>query len=989
MPFQRRAGCTLLVVCVSLLLTSLLSAQPTPARANPGLTQRLPWSTSRVTGSPEPPTPYRTERAFPQLTFDHPVEMTFVPGTPRLLVAELMGKIHTFVNEPQASRKELMFDLAAHNRGFSRLYGLTFHPRFTENRTCLISYVLEGKTPEGTRVSRFRMLPGDPPRIDPESEEIVLTWLSGGHNGCALAFGPDGCLYVSAGDGGDAFPPDGRNSGQDLSNVLATVMRIDVDRPDPGRLYGVPKDNPFLEMPGARPEIWAYGFRNPWKMCFHPDDGSLWVGDVGWEMWEMIYRVQRGGNYGWSVKEGSQPVLGERKRGPTPILPPTVEHSHTEARSISGGYVHHNRRRLPELHGAYVYGDYVTGKVWGARHDGREVTWLKELVDTPLQIVGFGNDADGEVYPVCHETGVIHRLVPNPVATRNEAFPTKLSETGLFSSTAQQQPASGVLPYSINAQPWSDGLTAERFVAVPGQQKLGVWDKENTQIGYIKGTWKYPPDSLLVKTLSVPASEDGRRPAKRIETQVLHLDGDTWRGYAYLWNDEQTDAALAPAEGTDVKLSLSDGTQTWHVASRTECILCHTTRAGTVHAFHPPQLNRHHDYGAGPVNQLHALAQAGLFEQTPDFDVRPTPDPHDATADLDRRARTYLHVNCAHCHRRGGGGAAFADLRGEITLDKTNLLARPTQGTFGIHGAQVVHPQRPEHSVLYYRLSKLGRGRMPYFGSQIVDQRGVQLIHDWIAQLKPDPKTAAAETSESLQQLSQREQQLASKLPTSPMAELKPLVDQLLSSTSGALRVVQVAESAGLSAAVREALVRQGVAHAEPQIRDLFERFVPEEKRVQRLGSSIKPEAILSLSGNIGRGRALYFDTAGVQCKNCHRLENSGTDLGPDLRAIAKKLNRPQLLESILQPSKAVDPKFVSYLVETTQGTVYTGLLVEKTDEHIVLKDAQNKPLRLAAADVELLAPQAQSLMPELLLRDMTGQEVADLLEFLSTLTGE
>ncbi len=438
-----------------------------------------------------------------------------------------------------------------------------------------------------------------------------------------------------------------------------------------------------------------------------------------------------------------------------------------------------------------------------------------------------------------------------------------------------------------------------------------------------------------------------------------------------------------------MKLTLENRSQTWHVASRTECILCHTTRAGTVHGFNPPQLNRLHDYGRGPAPQLQTLAHIGLFEQTPDFDVRPPADPYDDTASLEARARSYLHLNCAHCHRRGGGGTAFIDLRGDLPLAKTNLLTRPTQGPFGIQGAQVVFPGLPEHSVLYYRMSKLGRGRMPYFGSSIVDARGVQLVRDWIAQLERPKGASVPEGAETVTQVSQREQQLLARVKIASGDELAKSIEQLLASTSGALRLLEKLEQSGLPGSTRKTILQKGVAHAEPQIRDLFERFVPEEQRVQRLGASIKPAEILSLAGDALRGRALFATTAGVQCKNCHKAQGVGTELGPDLTAIGKKLNRAQLLESILEPSRAVDPKYVTYLVETSQGLVYTGLLVEKTDREVMLRDAQNKPVRIAANAIELSAPQAQSMMPELLLRDMTAQEVADLLEFLVGLRGE
>ena len=152
-------------------------------------------------------------------------------------------------------------------------------------------------------------------------------------------------------------PPDVMMTGQDCSDLLSSVLRIDVDHAEPGKPYRIPPDNPFVNMPGVRPEIWAFGFRNPWKMSFDRATGDLWVGDVGWELWELIFKVKRGGNYGWSVMEGPQPVNVEGRRGPTPILPPIKAHPHSEAASITGGYVYHGTR-LPELAGAYIYGDY-------------------------------------------------------------------------------------------------------------------------------------------------------------------------------------------------------------------------------------------------------------------------------------------------------------------------------------------------------------------------------------------------------------------------------------------------------------------------------------------------------------------------------------------------------------------------------------------------------------------------------------------------------
>src|SRR5205814_6222022 len=176
--------------------------------------------------------------------------------------------------------------------------GLACPPTSETNRECCISDTRRGQKGEttladGTRLSRFKVKDSEPPRVDPTSEEILLTFLQGGHNGGDLHFGPDGMLYISTGDAADPNPPDPFNTGQDISDLLSSILRIDVDRKDQGKHYAVPKDNPFVGMKGARPEVWAYGFRNPWRMGFDRQTGELFVGDVGWELWEMVHRDRK------------------------------------------------------------------------------------------------------------------------------------------------------------------------------------------------------------------------------------------------------------------------------------------------------------------------------------------------------------------------------------------------------------------------------------------------------------------------------------------------------------------------------------------------------------------------------------------------------------------------------------------------------------------------------------------------------------------------
>lgn len=1056
---------TAALLTVLLIRTGLGSAEPrragVPAKGERpfGIARRVPWITSRVVGSPDPPHPYRIERVFQKLRFKNPLLITTAPGSSRFFVGEHVGKLWSFPNDPNAAKADLFLDPFAelHSwdtkrvRGLDTVYALAFHPRFEKNRTCYLCYALTGKKdgeqlPDGSRVSRFRVTDTDPPRIDPKSEKVLIAWMAGGHNGCDLHFGNDGYLYISTGDAANPNPPDVHDTGQDIGDLLSSILRIDVDREEHGKPYAVPADNPFVHTPGARPEVWAYGFRNPWRMSFDRPTGDLWVGDVGWELWEMVYRVQKGGNYGWSVMEGPQPVHPEGRRGPTPILPPALAFPHTEAASITGGYVYHGKR-LPDLDGAYICGDWVTRKVWGTRFDrDNKVLWHKELAEGTGRIVSFCLDHDGELYILNYEdVGTICRLVPNEaVKEYRPDFPRKLSETGLFASVPEQTPAPGVVLFDVNAALWSDHATAERYVALPGSSTVQIYDSPvPIPGGFYSGTVFFPKDGVLARTVSLEMEAGNPGSRRRLETQLLHYDGSAWHAYSYRWNDEQTDAALVGAAGEDRVLTVTDPhapggrrKQTWHYPSRAECITCHNPWAGYVLAFTPTQLNRDRDYGGLVDNQLRAFEHTGTIallqsDENKQNGLPPKPpgkltDPYDAGADLNERARSYLHVNCSHCHQFGAGGTADLELRYEIPLDQIKTLGvRPVQGTFDLPGAQILAAGDPYRSVLFYRVSKLGRGRMPHLGSEIVDDRGVRLLHDWIRQLPlhrdeaalldklralDEPAARAREGATWAEQLDAAARAVARaagrQVPTPEdrqkaevqlkaqaagrvrvrAAERADAVGRLLANPGSALILAEALAEGRIPESVRPQVLKAASASLDAQVRDLFERFLPDEQRVKRLGALIKPQQILGLKGDAARGRELFFKAAGLQCVTCHRIGGTGSTLGPDLSQIGKKYTRAQILESILEPSKTIDPQYVTYVAETEDGKLYTGLLGSKTDREVVLRMTGDKEVRLPAAKVVSMAPQKTSLMPEQLLRDLTAEQAADLVEFLSSL---
>lgn len=969
------------------LLTMVLTASAQAAEERPyGIETRTPWTTGRVTGSPETPPPYQTERAFPKLKFDAPLEIAMSPGSDRLYVMEQMGKIFSIPNDPNCEKADLFIDLkkeiltlnkAPDCKAVEAAYGIEFHPNFQNNRYCYICYVLTPKiggkeSPVGTRVSRFTVTKTDPPRADPKSEVIVIDWLGGGHNGGCLKFGPDGYLYISSGDGSSPNPPDALTTGQDISDLLSSILRIDIDHPAAGKAYSVPADNPFVKLAGARPEVWAYGFRNPWKMSFDRATGNLWVGDVGWELFEMVYRIERGGNYGWSIMEGPQPVRLDEKSGPTPISPPVLSLPHSESSSITGGFVYHGKK-LPGLANQYIFGDWETRKLWAAECKGNTLLPKREIAQTEERIVGFCEDHDGELYELNYE-GTLHRIVANNAKSRPEDFPRKLSETGLFSSMERHTPAAGVVPFWINTEMWADHATAERFIAMPGAQSIAI--REDKRI--------FPKDSVLMKTLSLEM-EAGKPNTKRIiETQVLHFDGRRWQGYSYAWNDEQTDATLVDSSGVEKPLTLIDPAapggkreQNWHFHSRADCARCHNPWTEVTLAFNTNQLDLTHDYGKTADNQLRTLAHVGILPTSKTNNTYV--NPYDVSADLNARARSYLHVNCSHCHRMGGGGSTMIDVRYEMELSKTLTVGQiPSQGTFGINNARIICAGDPYNSVLFYRLSKLGRGRMPHIGSTIVDEAAIGLFEKWIAQMPADgaPSTRAEEEKDV--------KLLATTNDVNDKATAT--IDRLLLSTSGALSLMRGIDAGLFRQPIHNQIVTRGYATPLEAVRDLFERFVPADQRIKRLGTAIDATQLLAMRGDAERGRKIFFEQGGGLCRQCHQVAGQGEDYGPDLSHIATKYKKDQILENILQPSKLIEAKYVVYLVKTKNGDDYTGFLISQSGQEVVLKDPQKKEIHIPAGDVKRMLPQAISAMPEFLLSGLTAQQAADLLEYLAGL---
>ena len=342
-------------------------------------------------------------RVFPALKFERPVFLAHAGDDSGLLyVIEQEGTIHRIDPAPPG-RTDVFLDIRSSvTRGGNEegLLGLAFSPMFADSGRFYVYY--SATKPRRSVLSRFETRADG--LADPESEEVVLEVGQPfpNHNGGMITFGPDGMLYIGLGDGGSAGDP--HQNAQNPGTLLGTILRIDTEQPTDGAPYAIPGDNPFAGDPGARGEVWAYGLRNPWRFSFDRATGDLWVGDVGQNAREEVDIVHPGANYGWNVMEGST-CFRTRSCNGDGLQAPVAEYGHNLGCSVTGGYVYRGKR-LPTLEGVYLYADFCSGRIWGLRYDGTEVTAQAELVRAPFEISSFGEDADGEVYVLGFDGGI-------------------------------------------------------------------------------------------------------------------------------------------------------------------------------------------------------------------------------------------------------------------------------------------------------------------------------------------------------------------------------------------------------------------------------------------------------------------------------------------------------------------------------------------------------------------------------------------------------
>ena len=758
--------------------------------------------------------PLACEPLLGELQFVDPVQTAPLPdGSSRLLVAERTGRIQLVDPRSDPPQETTFLDLSSRvfmtpYRAEEGILSLALHPQFaaadSPHRGELFVYYT-GKSGERrtNRLSRFRLAPRRQ-TVDLISEEVLIDQLDAhdAHNGGSLAFGPDGCLYLSLGDDANQ-----KLNAQTISrNLFSGILRLDVDcrgasfsHPPPRQPefgctagYYIPHDNPFVGKRGVLEEFFAIGLRNPWRMSFDRRTGRLYVGDVGERKREEISVVDSGSNLGWPYAEG---MLVAADSDPQADVPPSPNLGHETwpihdyprdwaHRCVIGGHIYRGRQ-FPELAGMYIFADQ-SGRIFALQlaADGRCVQGKFVLAAIPTLVMGISSldvDERGEI--VISTIGTLEtkngRLYRLARPENQQSLPPTLAQTGLFDDWRRLVPRPHLVRYDVNVPLWSDGAEKLRWIALPPGQAVECTSD---------GKFRFPGGTVFVKHFALATDERQPERLRPLETRVLVVEeGGAVHGATYRWSEDgKRTRPLTFGETETIDVIQADGSvrqQVWQYPGRFDCLMCHNDVSGYVLGFTPKQLAGK-DSGfrvqrsgeksdvrdpESPGGETHKPdAQAGESAAssptvaTGEFarlmacgvirdcgngaalaKVTPLAPLDDERAPLVARVRSYLDVNCSVCHNPGRYFSAF-DARFERDPNEQGIIEGPSyfHGDFG--GAmRIVKPGNVQLSVAHMRISSRDPHlRMPPLGSTVVDAQAQRVLAEWIQSLAPAAEVA-------------------------------------------------------------------------------------------------------------------------------------------------------------------------------------------------------------------------------------------------------
>ncbi len=678
-------------------------------------------------------------------------------------------------------------------------YCLVFHPEFGQSGSPNANYTyvcynhkpaLPGADDNHSywRVSRFTWLPASG-TLDPNSEFVYISqydrcrW----HNGGAMYFDNSGFLNITCGDGGDSTDggglngPDGALSRTQRINFgfFSGIFRIDVNN-DPTKShairrqplspankpagwpasytqgYGIPNDNPWLDPAGSILEEYAsHGLRSPHTAHYDKLTDEVWIGDVGEGASEEMTRLPRGGNAQWGYREGF--AAGPGAAAVPPIgtdTPPVLDYDHTVGFCIIGGMRYRGAKWHTALGGKLLYADHVVGKIWTATlsESGPPVSEL--VIDGfpngyKIGLSNFCTDASGEVYLLTvngsnNPGGTIRKLVVEGISTEPPAL---LSQTGVFSNLSTLTAVPAAVPYTVVTPLWSDAAAKKRWIILPndGSHNTAAEDIIFSE----EGNWSFPAGTVIVKHFEIATHANDPSQVKRLETRfIICTAGGGKYGVTYRWNSAGTDAnLLTTGQIENFAVTLSDGStesRSWDYPSRADCMQCHTAAAGQALGVQTSPLNGkfYYESTGRTANQLATFNALGMFQRTLTAtelaNFTESRAIGDATAPVEHRVRSYLDMNCAHCHRAGGTVSSF-DARLGTPLAAQGIINGAIKGHFQFNpSGRYIKPGDSSLSALHVRMAAVGNGTaMPLLSKNLVDQEAVALLQGYIQGLVP------------------------------------------------------------------------------------------------------------------------------------------------------------------------------------------------------------------------------------------------------------
>jgi glucose/arabinose dehydrogenase len=749
----------------------------------PNTTLTLPADLPSATG-------YQLENALGTLTFSAPMGTAVIPGDKtRLFVAQRGGIIRMVSNlggtPASATYLNINTLLGAgetlRNDSENGLLSMVVHPQFATNGILFVYYSLQVVEGSNTRLFQrlHKIVVANPAantatNASDRTHAPVLTILDPdtNHNGGDLAFGPDGYLYLSLGDGGSGgdFYDNARYINK---SYWGKLIRLDVDTaaanlaPNPHTqasttfpsaihpgMFRVPADNPFIgrttwngatiSATSVRTEIYATGLRNPFRFSFDPPTGRLFLGDVGQGIYEEVDIVTKGADLGWSWREGFRPYASPPAPQAQPAgyapLDPIYAYDHTNdtngpfepdndpviwGSAITGGMVYRGNQ-LTELNGAYLFADYNSGFLVALRENNG--VWTGQRLLTKQGLVDFGPDPrNGETLLCDLSAGIVWRIART--ATTGDQPPARLSLTGAFTDLATLTPQPGLVAYAPRVSFWSDNAEKARWFAIRNSTDT---------VGFnATANWTLPTGMVWVKHFEIDVP--GKTPLRRkLETRFLVKTATDVYGLSYRWREDQSEADLVVEEGLSAPVA-TGAAQQWRFPSRAECRTCHTAQSGHALSFNTRQMNRDHLFGTQTQNQIAALSAAGYFSAVvPNVQTLPAlPDPADANQSLEARVRSYLMVNCSQCHQPNGAAPTNWDARIATSTDLAGLIRGPLANPFGDAANRFAVPNDLGHSMVYRRLQGNDVPRMPPLATNERDLAAEFLISAWITQSLP------------------------------------------------------------------------------------------------------------------------------------------------------------------------------------------------------------------------------------------------------------